>query len=134
MQKLLIIFGIVFLIAGCGAGSTSPNSIISIAIESGSICTGMKSGSSCSIVITYDTNGAYNPTLSYTPSPLPPGITRNGTFGSSLNSCQNTINTSSVNSCTISFLFSENYTPLTDTNIAFTLGGTTSNTVYLQGY
>jgi hypothetical protein len=128
-----VIFGIVFLIAGCGAGSTSPNSIISIAIESGSVCTGMVGGSSCSIVITYNTNGAYNPTLGYTPSPLPPGITQNGTFESSINTCQTTINTSSISSCTVNFTFSANYSPLTDTNIAFILGGTTSNTVYLQG-
>ena len=129
-----MIFGIVFLIAGCGAGSTSPNSIISIAIESGSVCTGMVSGGeSCSIVITYNTNGAYNPTLGYTTSPLPPGITQNGTFEGSINACQTNINTSSISSCTVNFTYSSYYTPSTDTNIAFTLGGTTSNTVYLQG-
>ncbi len=128
-----MIFGVVFLIVGCGAGSNLPNSIISIAIESGSVCTNMSSGSSCAIVITYNTNGAYNPILEYTPNPLPPGVTQNGTFDSSVNSCQAIINTLPFSSCVVKFTYSSNYNPSTDTNIAFTLGGSTSNTVYLQG-
>ena len=136
MQKFLLILATVFFgvyIVGCGAGGTSSSPIISIAIESGSDCTSMTSGSLCSIVVNYNNNGTIEPTLGYTTDNEAPGISQNGTLESSIDACQNLIDTVSVGTCTISFTYSINYIPATNTNLYFTLDSTTSNGVYVQG-
>lgn len=120
-------------ISGCGAGSTSINPSISIAIESGYSCINMTSGNTCSVELSYNNNGSSNPTLGYTTAAGAPGIVQNGTFESSIDACQETIDTVSSGTCIVSFTYSSNYNPATNTNLYFTLGNTTSNAIYIQG-
>ncbi len=136
MQKLLALTCVIFLsilIFSCGSGGGAPTSSISIAFESGTTCTNMQNGTTCGIVINYNTNGANSPTLGYTPNPLPQGITKSGDFYSQVTICQNSINSSATGTCYINFSYSAPNNPTTNVNIAFTLGGATSNTLNLTG-
>ena len=90
MNKVFLngsIFVILAVLVGCNLGGGGQ----SITATSNN-CVNMESGvSTCSIKINFNNNGTSNIIASYTPNPLPLGITSSGTFGSTFNACVNKI-------------------------------------------
>jgi len=117
---------------GCSVGNVG-NPQISAAVTQGS-CTNMTGGSTCTIQLTYNTNGTANPVLSYTPTQLPQGITNNNSFSTGVNACQTNINSNSQGTCNITITYSSQGSPgMPTVNIAFVLAGVTSNTIPVSG-
>ena len=126
------------LVYGCNAGNNSTatptiSAAVNTNVGNGS-CTGMTGSSpynSCTIVITWNTNGATNVSLNYTsiPSPLPNAI-NNQVFTTSLLACQTQVNASSSGTCSFGITYNGGSS---STQLNFTLGTATSNPITVSG-
>ncbi len=122
-------------VSGCNAGdSTAPPSQTISAIVTSNSCTGMTNASTCIISVTFNTNGVRGLSLGYTPSTLPSSITSSGSFNTTFGSCQSLVATSTGSvPCPVTITYTGPNTGGTNTNLNFTLGSATSNTIKVTG-
>ena len=139
-KKLIALSSLISVIAitGCNAGSsTTPSISASVPANTNntSSCPTLTNNATCVISVVYNTNGASGVSLGYnsTPSPLPTNIT-NGTFNTTLGTCQSGVGTSSGNTtCPITIRYTSAGGNVTSSTIVFTLGSATSNTITVTG-
>jgi|GEM_PF-5778150 len=142
MNKILILLGVAVIVAACngvGSGATSPS--IAAAVTSGNCGNFNATGESCVITLTYNTNGASGPSLTYTPNPLPAAITNNGSFNTTYGTCQTSVSNagSGAATCPITIVYTSGVGGA-NFNLAFTINSTntsvsaaTSNNIAISG-
>ena len=134
-KKLVSVAGSLILcslIYGCNAGNNSTATpTISAQVTAGN-CKNMTSSAgsnTCTIQLTWNTNGATNVGIAYTSNPNPLQSTiNNPTFNNSLASCQGVVTTQTT--CLINILYTGGGV---NTSLNFTLGNGTSNTINVTG-
>ena len=135
LKKIFVIASVLCLnvvVSSCQSGNTTSVPSISAEVTSGT-CTNMTNNQSCSITITYNVNGTDTSTLQATPNPLPEGVVANDTFYSTFNTCSSQIPGNQSGTCTIVITYTSQGGDGTNTNLAFVLGMTTSNSIPVTG-
>jgi len=142
MNKILILLGVAMIVAACnGVGSGATNPSIAAAVTNGSCGNFTTTGESCVITITYNTNGASGPSLTFTPNPLPAAITNNGSFNTTFGTCQTNVSNagSGAFTCPVTIVYTSGVGGA-NFNLAFTISSTnsaispvTSNTIAVSG-
>lgn len=134
MKKILVLICVIMGVYGCNNVGGTGNPSISAQVTSGNCSNFTSTNESCTVTITYNTNGATGISLGYTPNPLPTAITSNGTFNSTFGACQTQVNNSVSGqySCPVTITYTSGIGGA-NFNLAFTLGNATSNTITVEG-